>query len=262
MGHISHKSVPRSATHFSGNRESFSEEFDNDSNSVNFMDWPNYDFQQNISALDAQLAHLKTSINRQNRARKKGSSPRESSNSDQPAEQPTCTSCGKVGHSKSDRKCPALRSKCHNCQRIGHWSVVCRSPTVTSASLGRAIKSHLKGTSINRTQWTLFVGPCISGSNGKKTEESATKSTNSTNRHEIAHSPIRPDTGLFPLVDILRCQWLFWMLVLIPPISLLEPLICFLQFLFRRMPREIGHPFLQYRSVPLLILFGRTLKLL
>ncbi|MCP4337260.1 MAG: hypothetical protein GY679_05450, partial [Mycoplasma sp.] len=115
------------------------------SNSVNFMDWPYYDFQQNISALDAQLAHLKTSINRQNRARKKGSSPRESSNSDQPAAQPTCTSCDKVGHSKSDRKCPALRSKCHNCQRIGHWSVVCRSPTVTSASLGRAIKSRLKG---------------------------------------------------------------------------------------------------------------------
>ncbi len=124
---------------------------------------------QTISTLEAQLAKLKTSVEK-DRTRKKFTQPRDFVKL---AAQPVCSACGKNGHSKSDRKCPARSSKCHNCERLGHWSTVCHSPTVTGTPGGRAtprIKGNPKSGTNKRTQRALFVGPgsYFSGSNGKK----------------------------------------------------------------------------------------------
>ncbi len=74
-GNIPHKSAPHiSAAHYSRNRESFSEESDSDYgfassahaapiDSDDSADLSESDILQNISALEAQLAQLKTSVN-------------------------------------------------------------------------------------------------------------------------------------------------------------------------------------------------------
>ncbi len=175
------KSPLRSAhlqmAHYQGRRDSDSVDSDVDYGSVHGEHPTNYesddsadfsgsDLQQTISTLEAQLAKLKTSVDRKSRTRKSYTEPR---NFDKLAAQSSCPSCGKPGHSKGDRKCPALCSKCHNCTRLGHWEVVCRSPTVNRPASGCATpctKWPFK-TRSNKTQWTLSLGPCFSGSNGK-----------------------------------------------------------------------------------------------
>ncbi|MCP4397584.1 MAG: hypothetical protein GY801_09835, partial [bacterium] len=103
--------------------------------------------------------------------RKKYTQPRDFVNS---AARSGCSSCGKNGHSKTDKKCPACSSKCHNCGKLGHWSSVCRSTAVDGTSAagshpsGRTSRPKQCNNSRNntRSQRTLFVGaaPSISGS--------------------------------------------------------------------------------------------------
>ncbi len=124
MGISVHKLVHLEMAQFSGRRESFFMESDDDYNSVssaqatrfnsdNSVNQSEPDFQQSISALKAQLAKLKTSVDRKNRTRKKYTY-LFNSNPVQPAMQPACPSCRKSGHLRGDRKCPALHLKCHN----------------------------------------------------------------------------------------------------------------------------------------------------
>ncbi len=135
MGLSLHRSGHFQMAHFSGRRESFSMESDDDYGSVSgaqaaqfesddSTDQSDSDLQQSISALESQLAQLKTSVDHRNRTRRKYTY-LHNSNPVQMVVQPACPSCRKIGHLKGDRKCPALHSKCHKCKKIiHHWALV------------------------------------------------------------------------------------------------------------------------------------------
>ncbi len=112
-GHFLHKLAHLQMVHFSGKRESFSLESGIDYDSVSGVHAAQFDSddlanqsdsdtQQRISALESQLAQLKTSVDRKSRTRKKYTYLR-NSNPVQSAMQPACPSCRKVGHTKGNQ---------------------------------------------------------------------------------------------------------------------------------------------------------------
>ncbi len=131
------------------------------------------DTLQEISDLSNQIAKLRTSVECRNHTRKNMYTGPLPGKNVQLATHSVCSSCGKLGHSKTDRNCPARGSTCHNCDKPGHWTSVCHAPQKNQSGRAPPRPNRTFKTKTNKTQRTLFVGPFIPGvGDGKKSVDS------------------------------------------------------------------------------------------